>query len=111
MDKVYCNVDSILTEKRVDVAGLDPVVGYHSIELGEEPISVFARFTGINHNTPAEPKAYEVGITGDPEEAAHKDLHGRHEIYVTRAECLASFEKLKAELDKKKAAEVAAIGP
>ena len=86
-------------EWRKEIRRSDRVVGFEIYSVGGEPLSVFARFSGISHGEEGgKALAYEVGITGNPENRDHRDWHGRLERSSSREECLADFEKIVGEL-------------
>jgi hypothetical protein len=81
---------------RPKMAAADRVVGYETFTLNNSKIYVFARYAGVPHG--AQKRAFECSITGDPKNAKHAALHGRHELAADRAACLTLFNKAVADI-------------
>lgn len=81
-----------------EVQGTDAIVGYARFTLNGDRITVFTRFTGLNHG---DFKIWELGVTGNSKNTKHAGLHGRCETFTSLAD--AETAHIKAVADVKKA--------
>lgn len=105
---MFLSKTGVIVSKEAWLASLvDVIAGHAVLVLDGDAISVFTRFSGLDHGGY---KAWELGVTGNPKNAKHVSLHGRHELYSTQAE--AETAHVNAVADVKSAGGVSPLlGP
>ena len=82
-------------------------VGLDYVEVGGEDIQIYSRYSGIDHG---EGKCWELGVDGNPKNAAHKPYHKHHELFKTQAECIAAHNRVKKNAESGKTLTAAVVG-
>ena len=71
----------------IEINKPEAIVGYKLLELNGAILEVYARYCGIDH----EDGIFELGITGDENNAEHVPFHRVHKSFATREDCLNDY--------------------
>lgn len=86
----YTKAGMLCTAKRWADAAESETVGLETVEVNKENITIFSRYSGLDHGGE---KIWELGVDGNPKNEEHKQYVGHHEIFATKAELAAAHGK------------------